>query len=217
MGGGGDRMPFETLHSKDIKMPHVYHISSQTGGTHYKKRFQTLQTLLYTQNSHFGHLPLYASSFCPCPSFPPPPSSSSRAPLPLSLPLPLPGPLPLSLSLSLSLPLSLSPSLCPSVPLPLSPSVPLSLSPSLCPCLSVSLSLSLSLSLSEALTLTFTFTFTFTLTLTLTRPRTRPPFAPLSPCAPSLCPSPCVPLSLTKRTQMKTVLLLRGCQVRSHL
>ena len=111
MGGGGDRMPFETLHSKDIKMPHVYHISSQTGGTHYKKRFQTLQTLLYTQNSHFGHLPLYASSFCPCPSFPPPPSSSSRAPLPLSLPLPLPGPLPLSLSVSLSLPLSLSPSL----------------------------------------------------------------------------------------------------------
>ena len=91
MGGGGDRMPFETLHSKDIKMPHVYHISSQTGGTHYKKRFQTLQTLLYTQNSHFGHLPLYASSFCPCPSFPPPPSSSSRAPLPLSLPLPLPS------------------------------------------------------------------------------------------------------------------------------
>ena len=86
----------------------------------------------------------------------------------------------------------------------------LSLSPSLCPCLSVSLSLSLSLSLSEALTLTFTFTFTFTLTLTLTRPRPRPPFAPLSPCAPSLCPSPCVPLSLTKRTQMKTVLLLRG-------
>ena len=115
MGGGGDRMPFETLHSKDIKMPHVYHISSQTGGTHYKKRFQTLQTLLYTQNSHFGHLPLYASSFCPCPSFPPPPSSSSRAPLPLSLPLPLPGPLPLSLSVSLSLPLSLSPSPSPFV------------------------------------------------------------------------------------------------------
>ena len=67
MGGGGDRMPFETLHSKDIKMPHVYHISSQTGGTHYKKRFQTLQTLLYTQNSHFGHLPLYA---CPSPCVP---------------------------------------------------------------------------------------------------------------------------------------------------
>ena len=53
MGGGGDRMPFETLHSKDIKMPHVYHISSQTGGTHYKKRFQTLQTLLYADR----HLP----------------------------------------------------------------------------------------------------------------------------------------------------------------
>ena len=47
MGGGGDRMPFETLHCKDIKKPHVYHISSQTRGTHYKKRFQTLQTLLY--------------------------------------------------------------------------------------------------------------------------------------------------------------------------
>ena len=169
MGGGGDRMPFETLHSKDIKMPHVYHISSQTGGTHYKKRFQTLQTLLYTQNSHFGHLPLYASSFCPCPSFPPPPSSSSRAPLPLSLPLPLPGPLPLSLSLSLSLPLSLSPSLCPSVPLPLSPSHPhfhfhfhfhshshshsysRSTPPSLCPSLSLcSLPLPLSLCPSQS-------------------------------------------------------------------
>ena len=78
--------------------------------------------------------------------------------------------------------------------------------------LSLSLCVPLPLPLPLPLTLTFTFTFTFTLTLTLTltRARPRPPFAPLSPCAPSLCPSPCVALSLTKRTQMKTVLLLRG-------
>ena len=72
--------------------------------------------------------------------------------------------------------------------------------------LSLSLCVPLPLPLPLPLTLTFTFTFTFTLTLTLTltRARPRPPFAPLSPCAPSLCPSPCVPLSLTKRTQISS-------------
>ena len=92
MGGGGDRMPFETLHSKDIKMPHVYHISSQTGGTHYKKRFQTLQPLLYLCIHRTLTLGIFLCTR--------PPS----VPVPLSplLPLPLPGPLYLSLSLFLS-------------------------------------------------------------------------------------------------------------------